>query len=171
VSWRGQEDGGDDIIIPSSQRYNNTTIVPPYVAEEVMEHLKWGASVVFRKMCKGWRDAHDQSVTRLRVAGNSLPSSAIDGTIFPRVKELEVRFHPILLGVKTFCIVSNSFAITFVDENWLQTLAGLLAHHTSLDLTACVEVMDCAHHWPASLPSPASTWHIVIKCPMLDCSH
>jgi hypothetical protein len=35
--------------------------LPPDVAGEVMEQLKWerGASAVFRTVCKGWQDAHD----------------------------------------------------------------------------------------------------------------
>ena len=67
--------------------------MPPYVAEEVMEQLKWerGASVIFRKICKGWRDAHDQSVSRLSVTSDSLPSSFKMRTRFQRVKEIEAR--------------------------------------------------------------------------------
>ena len=41
--------------------------MPPDVAGEVMDHLKWDrrASAVFRKICKGWRDSHDERVTCL----------------------------------------------------------------------------------------------------------
>jgi len=62
--------------------------IPPDVAGEVMEQLKWdrGASAVFRKICKGWREAHDQSVTRLSVIGNSLPGNFRLRMRFPRVK-------------------------------------------------------------------------------------
>ena len=101
--------------------------MPLDVAGEVMEHLKWdrGASAVFRKTCKGWRDAHDQIVTRLSVTGNALPSSAIERTRFPRVKEIGVRLH-----------AGPHFLITFDDSMWLQTLlGGLTAHLTSLDLS------------------------------------
>jgi hypothetical protein len=53
--------------------------MPPDVAGEVMEQLKWdrGASAVFRKVCKGWRDSHDERVTSLKVTGNSLQSTVL----------------------------------------------------------------------------------------------
>ena len=43
--------------------------MPPEVAGEVIEQLKWerGATAVFRRVCKGWRDAHDQCVRHLRL--------------------------------------------------------------------------------------------------------
>ena len=41
--------------------------------ESVGESWDRRASAVFRKMCKGWRDAHDQSVTRLTINNKSLP--------------------------------------------------------------------------------------------------
>jgi hypothetical protein len=50
-----------------------------------------GASAVFRRICKGWRDAHDQSVIRLSVmltAAYSLPSSFMMRMKFPRLKEI-----------------------------------------------------------------------------------
>jgi hypothetical protein len=67
--------------------------MPDDMAEEVMEQLKWdsGASKIFRQICKGWRDAHDQSVTRLSVTDDSLPSSFVLLTRFQRVKEIRVR--------------------------------------------------------------------------------
>jgi hypothetical protein len=104
--------------------------MPPDVAGEVMGHLEWDrrASAAFRKTCKGWRDAHDQSVTCLRVTGDALPSSAIERTIFPRVKEIGVRFHP-----------GEHFEITFDDGKWLQTLASLTICLTSLDLGGCTQ--------------------------------
>jgi len=34
------------------------------------------------------------------------------------------------------------FGITFGEGRWLQALAGLTAHLTSLDLTGCVQVLD-----------------------------
>ena len=91
----------------------------PDIAGEVMEHLKWdrGASAVFRKICQGWRDAHDQRVTRLSVTGNSsLQSSLIlIGTQFPRVKEIEVR-RP--RGARD----ANAYYDDY-NDNWLRTLA------------------------------------------------
>ena len=62
-------------------------IMTPDVAGEVMEQLKWDkkALAVFRQTCNGWRDAHDQTVTRLRVTDNSQPPSVMLRTRFPRV--------------------------------------------------------------------------------------
>jgi hypothetical protein len=55
--------------------------------EVIMEKLKWdrGASGVFRQTCKGWRDAHDQSVIRLSVTRTSLLLSCMVRTRFPGV--------------------------------------------------------------------------------------
>ena len=103
--------------------------LPTDVAREVMEHLKWdrGASEVFRQICKGWRDAHDRSVTRLSVTGDSLPSSFVL-TRFQRLKEIGVRFDP-----------GPRVASTFSDNEWLRTFA-------SLDLTGCEQVSDHGLH-------------------------
>jgi hypothetical protein len=45
--------------------------MPLDVAAEVIEHLKWdrGASAVFRRICKEWRDAHDQIVRMFHLSG------------------------------------------------------------------------------------------------------
>jgi hypothetical protein len=101
----------------------------PDMAGEVMEQLKWvrRASAVFRKMCKGWRDAHDQSVTRLTV---SLPGILM--TRFPRVKDIGVRLLPHI----------HYTAHPSIDGQWLRTLAGFTAL-TSLNLVGCREVSDC----------------------------
>ena len=106
--------------------------IPPDVAGEVMEQLKWdrGASAVFRKICKGWREAHDQSVTRLSVSGNSLPRNFVLRMRFPRVKEIGV------------CLQSGAqSAHTFYNDQWLRTLTGITAL-TSLDLRYCEQVSD-----------------------------
>jgi hypothetical protein len=99
--------------------------MPADVAGEVMEHLKWdrGASETFRQICKGWRGAHDQSVTRLRVTGDSLPSSFVLMTRFQRVKEIGVRFWS-----------SPRFTNTFYAKEWLRTFTSLTALITSLNL-------------------------------------
>jgi hypothetical protein len=106
--------------------------MPPDMAEEVMEHLKWdkGASAVFRKICKGWRDAHDQRITLLNVTGDSLRLSSLLGTRFPRVKEIGVRISRV-----------SCDANSYYDHKWLRTLADLTAL-TSLDLSNCEEVSD-----------------------------
>jgi hypothetical protein len=54
--------------------------MPPDVAGEVLDNLKWdrGASVVFRKVCKGWRDAHDDRATRLNVTRKPTPFFSVD---------------------------------------------------------------------------------------------
>ena len=84
----------------------------PDVAGEVMEQLKWdrGASGVFRQTCKGWRDAHDQSVTRLSVNGDSQPGNFMLRMRFPRVKDIGVRPQS-----------SANIAHTFYNDEWLRT--------------------------------------------------
>jgi hypothetical protein len=48
--------------------------MPPDMAVEILKKLK--RNNVFHEVCKGWRDAHEQSVTCLRVTvGKPLPSS------------------------------------------------------------------------------------------------
>jgi hypothetical protein len=110
--------------------------MPADVAEEIMEHLKWdrGASEVIRQICKGWRDALDESVTRLSVTGDSLPSSFVLMTRFQRLKEIGVRFDS-----------GPRFASTFCDEEWLRTFASLTTL-TSLDLTDCEQLSDDELH-------------------------
>jgi hypothetical protein len=106
--------------------------MPPFVAGEVMEQLKWDrrASAVFRKICKGWRDAHDQSVSCLVVKDNSLPG--ILRTRFPRVKEIRARLLP---GRSSFVVHPS------LDDRWWRTLTSLTAL-TSLNLVGCREVSD-----------------------------
>jgi hypothetical protein len=67
--------------------------MPPDVAGEVLEHFKRDrrASAVFWKTCKGWRDARDQSATRLSVNGDSQPGNFMLKMRFPRVKDIGVR--------------------------------------------------------------------------------
>jgi hypothetical protein len=110
--------------------------MPAYMAEEVMEQLKWdsGASKVFRQICKGWRDTLDQSVTRSSVTGDSLPSSFVLTTRFQRLKEIVVRFES-----------NPRFANIFYNDDWLRTFASLTTL-TSLDLTGCGQVSDDGLH-------------------------
>jgi hypothetical protein len=98
--------------------------MPPDMAGEVMQHLKWhrGASAVFRKICKEWRDTHDQRVTRLSVKGDSVRLSSLLAPRFPRVKDIRVRRRK---GARD--------AHVYYDEKWLRILADLTAL-TSLNL-------------------------------------
>jgi hypothetical protein len=102
--------------------------MPTDVVVEVMEHLEWdrGASAVFRRICKGWRDAHDERVLRLILNGNSLPSRFLVRMKFPRLKEIGVRVKP----------APNHFVLTFQADKWLGRLAGLTDLVTSLDLSS-----------------------------------
>ena len=124
--------------------------LPTDVAREVMEHLKWdrGTSEVFRQVCKGWRDSHDRSATRLRVTGDSLPSSCILMTRFQILKEIGVRFDSGPRFASTFQRTFASLtALTSLDlarceqvsDNGLHTLGGLTAL-TSLNVSWCYEV-------------------------------
>ena len=102
--------------------------MPPDVVEEVMEQLKGdrGASAVFRETCKGWRDAHDQRVTRLSGSDDMSVlrlSSFVLMTRFQRVKEIGVRFWS-----------SPRFTNTFYAKEWLRTFTSLTALITSLNL-------------------------------------
>jgi hypothetical protein len=121
--------------------------LPADMAREVMEHLNWdrGTSEVFRQVCKGWRDSHDRSATRLRVTGDSLPSSCILMTRFQILKEIGVRFDS---GPRFASIFQRTFAsltaLTSLDlreceqvsDNGLHALDGLTAL-TSLNLSFC----------------------------------
>jgi len=100
---------------------------------ELMAHLKWdrGVSAVFRQTCKGWRDAHDQSVVRLSVRVPFLPSRFELRTMFPRVNEIKVHMHSGPISVTT----------SSCDEKWLWTLAGLTSL-TSLNLGGCKQASD-----------------------------
>jgi hypothetical protein len=110
--------------------------MPPDMAEEVMKHLQWdrGASAVFRNICKGWRNAHDQWVTHLSVTGDSQRLSSLSGTRFPRITR-DANAH--------------------YDDKWLRTLADLTAL-TSLDLSNCEEVSDAELHALAGLTTLTS---------------
>jgi hypothetical protein len=159
--------------------------MPPDVVAEVIEHLKWdrGASAVFRRICKGWRDAHDERVLRLILNGDSLPSRFLVRMKFPRVKEIGVRVKP----------APNHFVLTFKADMWLGRLAGLTDLVTSLDLSSrCYEVTNEGLRILAGLnlescdqavsdgefqalagftASPASTWGVAIMCRTTGCGH
>jgi hypothetical protein len=117
--------------------------MPPDVAGEILMHLQWdrGASAVFRKTCKGWRDAHDQNVIRLSVLRASLPWSYVLRTRFPGVIEIRVRGDTHL---------NPSFAPTFYDDDWSRTFDGLTAL-TDLNLSECRNFTDGGLHSLAGL--------------------
>jgi hypothetical protein len=69
--------------------------IPPDVACETMERLKWEreVSAVFRRVCKGWRDAHDQCMRHLSVRPGWLNSAHLRRYILrfvQRVKEKDM---------------------------------------------------------------------------------
>jgi hypothetical protein len=104
--------------------------MPPYVAGEVMEQLKWerGASVVFRRVCKGWRDMHDQCVRHLSVNTHWFNSAQMLMRVMmrcQRVNEIDMRGNP---QCRPASVVVGSSA-----DKWLWALAGLTAR-TSLNL-------------------------------------
>jgi hypothetical protein len=115
-----------------------------YYCKDVMEQLKWdrGVSAVFRRTCKGWQDAHDQRVVRLRVAGGfeSRPWSDISNTRFPRVKEIQVFAHSEAQCPYVMAHVAARASLDAKgldgDDEWLKTLAGQ-TDLTSLDLRGC----------------------------------
>jgi hypothetical protein len=113
----------------------------PDVAGEVMDQLKWErrASAVFRRVCKGWRDAHDQGVLRLQLNSRDRLNSAKLSRFmlrFQRVKEMDMcgdLNHPIddeclraLVGL-TALIGLNSRYCGRVSDDGLRALAGLTA--------------------------------------------
>jgi hypothetical protein len=70
--------------------------MPPNVAEEVLDQLQWerGASAVFRRICKGWRDAHDQCLLHLSVNARQFNSALPMSRFilrFQRANQIEVR--------------------------------------------------------------------------------
>jgi hypothetical protein len=111
-----------------------------------MELLKWerGASAVFRRVCKGRRDAHDQCVLHLTVNARTIVitnARRFDYAImmsrfilrFQRAQQLDVRGDPL-------------HCITIAREDggadkWLQALVGLTAL-TSLNLKGRNRVSD-----------------------------
>jgi hypothetical protein len=101
--------------------------MPSDVVGEVMEQLKWDrvASAVFRKICKGWRDAQDESVTYLRMNDDSPLGNFMLKIRFPRVKEI---------GVVHRRSGGTYVGHTFYNDQWLRTLAGL----TALTYLLCV---------------------------------
>ena len=80
--------------------------LPLDVAEEVMELSRWerGPSGVFRSVCKGLRDAHDQCVRHLRLnARLSANSRRLNSALmlsrfmlrFQRAKQIDMRGDPL----------------------------------------------------------------------------
>jgi hypothetical protein len=147
--------------------------MPPDVACEVMEQLKWerGASAVFRRVCKGWRDVHDQCLrhlsvnARLRINSARRFNSALMKSRFilrfQRVHKIDVRGDPLhRAAVAGVCRAA---------DKWLRALAGL-TDLTSLDLCGCSQTTGC-WRWLASLPSPTSTCTAVAKCQRTGCEH
>ena len=139
--------------------------MPPDVTEEVMEQLKWErpASGVFRSVCKGWRDAHDQCVRHLSVnACLSVNTRRLNSALmmsrfilrFQRVQEIDVRGDPAVPGIcidgdkwlralagLTGLTILNLALCDRVSNDGLRALGGLTAL-TSLDLTRCQRVSD-----------------------------
>jgi hypothetical protein len=143
--------------------------MPPEVTGEVMEHMKWErqASAIFRRVCKGWRDTHDQCVRRLSVnARLSVDAPRFNVALmlsrsilrFQRVHEIEVRDDPLrftgaaVVGSSTdklFGALAGLTALTRLDlkqcrkvsNNGLQALASPTAL-TNLNLCGCSRVSD-----------------------------
>jgi hypothetical protein len=175
--------------------------MPPDVAAEVMGQLKWekGASTTFRRVCKGWRDVHDQRLRQLSVADCRLNSAELSRSVSRFVRRVwEIvsvdgdTLHP---AIDTITSVGGSG-----DEEWLWALAGLtsltgislercprrvsddglravagLTDLTDLKLENCRRVSDDgldrgAGHGP-SLPSPPSTCLDVTKSQTTGCGH
>ena len=109
-----------------------------------MELSRWerGASGVFRRVCKGWRDAHDQCVRDLslnaRLSANSrrLNSALMLSRFmlrFQRAKQIIVRGDPLYYP--------DIADVGFGADKWLRALAGLTAL-TDLNLQQCEQVSD-----------------------------
>jgi len=119
--------------------------MPPDVAEEVIVQLKWerGASAVFRRVCKGWRDAHEQCALRLSVNA-CLSMSDCRFNYAKMMSRFIMRFQRIneIVMVRGPLVghPAGSVECSGADK-WLQALAGLTAL-TSLDLQECWEVTD-----------------------------
>jgi hypothetical protein len=94
---------------------------------------------VFRRVCKGWRVAHDQGVLRLQLNSRDRLNSAKVSRFmlrFQRVKEMDMcgdADHPIgneclraLVGLTTLTTLNLGYCGQMSDDG-LQTLAGLTA--------------------------------------------
>jgi hypothetical protein len=110
--------------------------------------LKWerGASGVFRRVCKGRRNLHDQCVRRLSVDAclnvnarrfNSALMMSRFVLRFQKVNEIDVRGDP--LHCPAIAVVGSG------AEKWLRALASLTAL-TSLNLQQCREVSNNGLH-------------------------
>jgi len=137
--------------------------MPPDVAGEVMELLKWEreASGVFRSICKGWRDAHDQRVRHLSVSARPSANVIMRSRFisrFLRAKQIRVRgdslYYPAVVeegcgADKWLWAMAGLTALTElnlkqcreVSNNGLRALRGLTTL-TSLNLRGCVQVSD-----------------------------
>lgn len=116
--------------------------LPPDVAEEVMEHIQRekGASAVFRRVCKRWRDAHDICVRHLSVnARRRVNVNASRSDLARMISRFVLRFQ------RVNEIDVHGGALHYFDnydvEKWLRALAGLTAL-TDLNLCGCNEVSD-----------------------------
>jgi hypothetical protein len=106
----------------------------PDVVEEVMDRLKWDrrASAVFRRVCKRWRDAHDQCVRRLTVQAGQFNSDVVMSRFisrFQRVREIH-QLHGDQLYRPAIAVGGIS------GPGWFWALAGLTAL-TRLKLAFC----------------------------------
>ena len=119
--------------------------MPPDVAREVLERLKWErqASGVFRRVCKGWRDTHDQCVRHLSVSAHlSVNTHQFDSALmmsrfllrFRRVNEMDVRGD-------RFCLPGMAEEEGSDADKWLRALFSLTAL-TTLNLGFCKQLSD-----------------------------
>jgi hypothetical protein len=111
--------------------------MPPVAAAEVMRQLESerGALAVFRRVSKGWRDAHDQRMVHLRFDASWFNTAQLSRFMsrFPRVK-----------GIRIIGDVPPRHAIipgSSGDEQWLRALTGLTAV-TVLNLKKCERASD-----------------------------
>ena len=121
----------------------------PDVAGEVMEQLEWErlASGVFRRVCKGWRDAHDQCVRYLSVNAR-LSADALMMMWTPRFNSSRMMMNRFILRFQRVQRIDIRGSgdpphRPFVGDadKWLWALDGLTAL-TSLDLHGCRQVSD-----------------------------
>jgi hypothetical protein len=141
-----------------------------------MEQLKWERqeSGVFRRVCNGWRDAHDQCVRHLSVntwlsANACRFNSAIMMSCFilrfPRAKQMDVRGDPLH---RPDVAEEGSGADKWHGcGHWAASLAS--------PTSTCVVAVKCqttgCRNWAASLPSPASTCVVAGKWQTTGCRH
>jgi hypothetical protein len=93
-------------------------------------------SSVPENTCKGWRDAHDESETRLSVIGDFLLGNSMLGMRFPRVKKIGVR-----------CRSSGVYAHPFYNDQWLRSwLASPTSPASTCRIASKFQAMGyCAH--------------------------